>query len=201
MEPKSLRFNPAVVGDVITLPIKHFFEENGKDYGLHFSEDDASTQIRITTVNDINRRTRSFYPAIYVDRGGYGVRSLSISDSMSEQLPFPKTGGITDRINSQLIEGTATINLIAAQEGTLELMIDIVSHILTWSSPVICDVLGFKRFGIPMQVSSVAIQEHADNGTAVFRAQIQFPYSKEEHWKSYNDGVKLKSMLQNLIPA
>ena len=97
--------------------------------------------------------------------------------------------GASDRHNKVFINGTAYIVIETKNEGTCELITDMVMHFIVWSRPFLCDSMGFKDFGLPMQVSEA---ELAQEDTEKFKVTIQLPYMVEEDWRVNQEALKLR---------
>ena len=75
-----------------------------------------------------------------------------------------------------------------------------VTHVISWTRPTLCDVLGFKEFGLPMMVSDCSVLVDEDPGVPKFQVQIDLPWIREEAWNFQTDGITLKKMLLNISP-
>lgn len=182
--------SPIDIGRLIQVPIKHFFEKNAPEQ-FRWSADAKKTKVDISMINDVNKENLDDIPQILVSRGDFSVGKNSLSDNMAEKETFGATFGLTRSTHFLIYQGTASVIIRSRNEGTAEILADMVMHVLQWSRPHICDVLGFKDFGLPMQVSDTRLsQQH----TEVFEVTISIPYMKEEAWRVSNDALLLRDV-------
>lgn len=186
--------SPIDVGRLILVPLRAFFEKNAPDV-FRWSPDAKVTKIDISMTNDVNKEGLDDIPQILVSRGAFSVNKNGLSDNMAERETFGEAKGLHRSIHHLIYAGTATITIRSRSEGTAEILTDMVLHVLQWSRPHICDLLGFKDFALPMQISDVALsQQH----TEVFEVTLSVPYMKEESWKVSNDALLIRDVLIGL---
>lgn len=123
------------------------------------------------------------------------VSKTGLTDNLSTSESIGDLRGASQRSNLLFVRGQATITIEARQEGTVELIADMVSHFLIWSRPLICSTQGFKEFGLDMQVSEPIVSEEDDTK---FTVTITVPYMHEEQWTVNQDAIKLKGFFLNL---
>jgi hypothetical protein len=188
------RFSPNFVSMIIVKPLRYFFT-NYAGPDLKYSEDPKETKIDISSVNNYNKIELQEKPRILVDRGGYQISNTGLSDNMAEALPMDVTFGLDKRTNMVFINGQASITIEARNEGTCELVTDMVSHFLVWTKPYICNSQGFKNFAVPMSVSPCTPSKE---DTEIFQVVISVPYLMEELWQVQNDALKINGFIQSL---
>lgn len=186
-----MKVTPIQIGRMILEPIRHFFSANPPAEHLVWDPDPKKTKIDISMVNDANKELTDHGIQILVDRGTLQVNKTGLSDNMMDGESISATKGLQRRRNLLLYSGQATIIIKARSEGTVEVLTDMVMHILQWSRPHICDVLGFKDFGLPMAVSSPRPMKP---DSEVFVVNISVPYMLEDVWRSENDALKLRDL-------
>lgn len=145
-------------------------------------------------MNDYNQVAIQKNPRILVTRGDYQINKVGITDNLAEALPS-QLNGSDDRINMVLISGSAQIIIEARNQGTCELLTDIISHLVTWSRPFLCDTQGFKEFGLPMTVSDCTPDQEDKEK---FKVVISIPFLMEEKWTVRQEALSLKSFFLSL---
>lgn len=189
------KITPIHVGRLILEPIRHFFANRDPEGHMYWDPDPKKTKIDISMVNDATKELTNFGMQILVDRGAFQVNKTGLSDNMLDGKSMNDTKGLQDRRNLLFAQGRATVIIKARTEGNVEILTDMVFHVLQWSRPHIADVLGFKDFGLPMDVSSPA-PEKPDS--EVFVVQISVPYMIEDVWHSNNDALKLRDLFLSI---
>lgn len=189
------KVTPIQIGQIILSPIRHFFNTNPPAKHLYWDPDPKKTRLDISMFNDAHKETSDFDMQILVDRGTLQVNKTGLSDNLATQAAFETTKGLVNRTNFLMYQGTARIIVKARTEGNAELLTDMVMHILQWSRPHICDVLGFKEFALPMSISSPSVGKP---DTETFQVEISVPYMFEELWLASNDGLKLRDFFISL---
>jgi hypothetical protein len=192
-----MRFSPNFVEALLIKPLKYFFASYAHPE-LTFSEDEKLSKIDISSITDFNKEATQLKPRILVDRGGFRVDGVGISDNMAERVSPFTTRGLTDQKNMVLINGLARIIIEARNRGTCELVTDMVTHFYVWSKPFLCDSQGIKNFGLPMSVSECT---QGKEDTEIFQVVISFPYVMEEIWNVSDDALKLKELYLNITAA
>jgi hypothetical protein len=189
------KFSPAMVTTIIMEPLKYFFANYAKSSGLFWDPDDKLRTLEISSVNDFNRIRIGAIPRILVTRGTFNIQKTGLSDNLSHSESVSTLRGSSDRYNKVFINGTAAIIIEARNEGTCELIADMVSHFIVWTRPLLCDSMGFKDFGLPMQVSEPEVDKE---DIEKFKVTIQFPYTVEEDWRVNQEALQLKGFFIDL---
>lgn len=191
-----MTFSPILISTLIIEPLRYFFGTYGESSKLVWSADDKVRSVEIGHMYDFYKIPLEERPRIIVDRGGFRTSKVGITDNLAEQKSLKETSGLKDRISMQMYSGTANIIIEARQMGTCELLADMTLHFLAWARPTICSTQGFKEFGGEVMVSPCALT--AAENTEKFKIQLSFPWIREEHWKNFDDGVALKSILTDI---
>lgn len=189
------RITPIQVGRLILEPIRYFFANRNPDGEMWWDADPKKTKIDISMVNDATKELPDHGMQILVDRGAFRVSKTGISDNMMDGKPMSETKGLQERRNLLFAQGSATVIIKARSEGTVEILTDMVFHILQWSRPHIADIQGFKDFGLPMDVSS---PRPVKPDVECFEVQISVPYMIEDAWQSNNDALKLRDLFLSI---
>lgn len=189
------KITPIQVGRLILEPIRYFFSNRNPEGDMWWDPDPKKTKIDISMVNDATKELPDHGMQILVDRGSFTVNKTGLSDNMMDGKPMSETQGLMSRRNLLFAEGQASIIIKARAEGTAEILTDMVFHVLQWSRPHIADVLGFKDFGLPMQVSS---PRPVKPDVECFEVQITVPYMIEDVWQTNNDALKLRDLFLNI---
>ncbi len=191
-----MRFSPNFVSTLVVKPLRYFFT-NYAGETLKYSEDPTETKIDISSINNFHKIALQEKPRILVDRGPYSIADTGLSDNMAEAKSKVETFGLSDVKNMVFISGMMAITVEARNEGTCELIADMVSHFIVWSKPFICNSQGFKKFGTPMSISPCSISKE---DTEIFQVVITIPYMMEELWQTKDDAIKIGGFIQTLIP-
>lgn len=189
------KITPIQVGRLILEPIRYFFANRNPDGEMWWDADPKKTKIDISMVNDATKELPDHGMQILVDRGAFRVSKTGISDNMMDGKPMSETKGLQERRNLLFAQGSATVIIKARSEGTVEILTDMVFHILQWSRPHIADIQGFKDFGLPMDVSS---PRPVKPDVECFEVQISVPYMIEDAWQSNNDALKLRDLFLSI---
>jgi hypothetical protein len=189
------KITPIQVGRLILEPIRYFFANRNPDGEMWWDADPKKTKIDISMVNDATKELPDHGMQILVDRGAFRVSKTGISDNMMDGKPMSETKGLQDRRSLLFAQGSATVIIKARSEGTVEILTDMVFHILQWSRPHIADIQGFKDFGLPMDVSS---PRPVKPDVECFEVQISVPYMIEDAWQSNNDALKLRDLFLSI---
>lgn len=189
-----MRFSPLLISHLLIKPLQYFFSfYAGPD--LAYDSDPEKTKIEIGAYNDLHKIPIQMKPRILVNRGNFEVGKVGLTDNLAEGKKLFQTKGLTDVTNMVMINGTATVTIEARQEGTLELMTDMVAHFLVWSRPFICNTQGFKNFAMPLSVSQPTLGKEDKE---LFQATIMIPWTMEEHWNVKSDALKLNDFFLEL---
>lgn len=189
------KITPIQVGRLILEPIRYFFANRNPDGDMWWDEDPKKTKIDISMVNDATKELPDHGMQILVDRGAFRVSKTGISDNLMDGKPMSETKGLQERRNLLFAQGSATVIIKARSEGTVEILTDMVFHVLQWSRPHIADTQGFKDFGLPMDVSS---PRPVKPDVECFEVQISVPYMIEDAWQSNNDALKLRDLFLSI---
>jgi len=190
-----MRFSTLLVSSLIIEPLRYFFGNYTNDQGLKWDPDDKVRTIEIGTVNDYNTIKIGANPRILVNRGTFMISKAGLTDNLAESKGTYELKGASNRINKVEISGMSQIVIEARNEGTCELIADMVSHFIIWTRPLLCDTQGFREFGLNMQVSDCQADRE---DTEKFKTVITVPYITEEHWKVDLDSLKLKGFFLEL---
>ena len=189
-----MRFSPLLISNLIIQPLRYFFSYYaGSD--LMYDSDPEKTKIEIGVYNDLHKMAIQQKPRVLVNRGNYSIDRVGLSDSMAQGKTLFQTKGLTDIANMVMINGVASITIEARQEGTLELITDMVSHFLVWSRPFLCNTQGFKNFAMPLTVSAPNLNKEDKE---IFQTSILVPYTMEEQWNVKSDALKLNDFFITL---
>ena len=190
-------FSPITVSRLIIEPLRYFFKYRAAGYELVWDADEKIRTIEIDHANNFNNVAIQKNPRIIISRGDYNVNKTGLTDNMVSS-DLPTSHGLDNRVNMVFITGQATITIEARNQGTCELIADMVSHFIVWSRPLLCDTQGFKEFGLPMTVSDCNVdQEDREK----FRVSISIPFLMEERWTVNQDALGLKGFFINLAKA
>lgn len=193
----AFSFSPLLVSKLIIVPLRYFFSTYTKEYELVWNEDEKKRSIEIGHMSDFNQVAVQKFPRIIVGRGDYQILKTGLTDNLAERYipPGKLSNNADDRINMVFIQGNAQIIIEARNQGTCELIADMVSHFIIWSRPLLCDTQGFKEFGLPMVVSDCTPdKEDVDK----FKVIISFPYMMEEEWTVRQDSLGLKNFFMSM---
>lgn len=191
-----MKFSPILISSLIIKPLRYFFTNYAKDHDLIWTGDPSTSTILIGGENDFNQIPLEKSPRVLVNRGSYQINKTGLTDNMSQAKGVKANLGAMNRTNFVLINGVAEISIEARNEGTCELITDMVSHFILWARPLLCDTQGFKEFGMPMSVSDA---RPATENIEKFKTVIQIPYIMEENWTVDTDSLKLKGFFLSSI--
>lgn len=185
-----MRFSPTLLTSLIVYPLRVFFANYaGED--LKYDVDEKKSKIEIDSLNNLNKEAIQFKPRILINRGAYSIDRVGLSNNLAEGYSPLQTKGLQNNINMVMISGQAQIMVEARNEGTLELMTDMVSHFLVWSRPAICNTQGFKEFATPLTVSDPRLSKE---DREIFQVLIGVPYVMEEQWNVKDDALKINNI-------
>jgi hypothetical protein len=188
-----MQFSPLTVASLIIGPLRYFFKTYGAANNLQWDPDPNKTQLEIEYFNNLHKIPIQERPRILIDRGTYRIDKVGLSDNLMRGKPFSETQGLEDRVNMVLYSGTAQMTIEARQQGTCELLVDMATHFIGWSRPLICDSNGFKELGLPMQIGPCELQVNSEDDEK-FQVMVNLPYIREEQWKIRNDGILMKAL-------
>lgn len=189
-----MRFSPTLISSLLIYPIRVFFANYaGED--LKYDPDVNKSKIEIDSLNNLNKEAIQVKPRILINRGAFTVSRVGLSEDLAEGRTNTATKGLKDNINMVMITGQAQIMIEARNEGTMELITDMVSHFLVWSRPAICNSQGFKDFASPLGVSDPRLSKE---DRELFQTLITIPYVMEEQWQINNDALKINNIYLDL---
>jgi hypothetical protein len=193
-----MKFSPLLITSLIKGPLRYFFSHYTKDQGFVWDKDPKVRTIDIGTINDYNKVKSDGKPRILISRGNYAVTKSGLTDNLAQSKGIYAQNGAQDRTNTLWINGQAQIVIESRQEGECELLVDMVSHFIVWTRPLLLDTQGFNEFGLDMQVSEC---EPSKEDIEKFKSTIYVPWRMEEQWTVNWDHVKIKNMVSTLTPA
>lgn len=192
-------FSPVDLGSLILGPLRYFFNTYTSPTSYYWDADEKKRTVELEYMNNMHKITFNERPRVLVDRGAYSVGKFSLTDNLATAKTLTEAAGLTDRENFVIYSGQANIIVEAAQQGSCEILTDMVQHFLLWTRPYLCETQGFKDFGSQLSVSSCEFTGEETNGK--FRVSIVVPYMKEERWRVNNDSVKIKNFVINMQKA
>lgn len=187
-----MNFSPLLLSSLIVDPLRYFFSQMPRaEEGLFWDPDEKITKIEIGTVNDFHLIPIQSKPRILINRGNYMVEGVGVSDNLAESNGIKMNYGKSERINSCRVNGAVQIIIETGQEGSCELITDMVSHFIAFTRGILTTSQGFLKFGLPMSVSAC---EPDKEDIEKFKVMLTVPYVYEDHWQVTFDAVKYKSM-------
>lgn len=193
--PDIAYFSPNQLQQFVVQPLRYFFGRENVPQNLRWHPDPKRTKLAIYGANDINKLALEEGPRIVVERGGYQINKVGLSDNLAEQKTMQETKGRVHKINAVQISGSVNIYIDSRAEGECNTIADMASHFICWTRPGLCDEIGFKEFGLPMNISPTGF---AKGSTEVFRIQISVPFFTEEAWGTYKEGHALNGILMSV---
>jgi hypothetical protein len=193
-----MQFYNGLIAPLIIEPLRYHFSTYTQSTNLVWDEDEKKRTLDIGESFDFKKVPLQLKPRIIVTRGAYSINKVGLTDNLAEAKPMGQTGGLKDYINMLMYSGTATVTVEARNKGTCELLLDMTSHFIAWTRPVLCDSQGWKEFGLNMAISDVISVFDEDPGIEKFQANISVPWMKEEHWRYQNDGITLKAIISSI---
>lgn len=193
-----MRFSPLLVSSLIVEPLRYFFSQFPKREGqLFWDPDEKIRTIDVGTVNDFHTIGRQIKPRVLVNRGNYTISKSGLTDNLAQAKGIRELQGRSERTNLVWINGVAQIIIETTQEGTCELITDMVTHFVAGTRPFLMNECGFKDFGLDMGVSSCDVEGTED--TEKFKVVLSVPYSYEDSWMVTFDAIKFKAMYVGLM--
>ena len=195
-------FSPVDLSSLILGPLRYFFSTYTSPTSFYWNIDEKQRTVELDYMNNMHKITFNERPRVLVDRGSYSVNKFALTDNLASAQTMNQTFGLTNRQNFIIYQGQATVVVEAVQQGSCEMLTDMVQHFLLWTRPYLCETQGFKDFASPLTVSSCEFVGDETNGK--FRVSITVPYMKEERWQITNDSVKIKNFVTNMqlnLPA
>ena len=187
-----MNFSPLLLSSLIVDPLRYFFSQMPKtEDGLFWDADEKVTKIEIGTVNDFHQIPIQSKPRILINRGNYVVEGVGISDNMAESRGIKENYGKSERTNTTRVSGAIQVIIETGQEGSCELITDMVTHFIAFTRGILTTSQGFLKFGLPLSVSSC---EPDKEDIEKFKVMLTIPYVFEDHWMVTFDAVKYKTM-------
>lgn len=189
-----MSFNSSNLVSLIIEPLRYLFT-NYAGGDLTWNSDHLKTKIVIDEIDNFNNIPLQVLPRILVTRGQFSINPVSLTDNLSESNSISELKGASSKLRFLTVEGVAQVLLEANNKGTLERMVDLTSKFLAWSGPVIANSKGFKKFGLPLAISSCT---PGRDDKEIFQCTINVPWIKEEHFKQEEQGKVLMGLVQVL---
>jgi len=193
-----MKFSPLMLTATILEPLRYFFANYTSAAGIVWSPDDSVSNIDVNSINNFNTIETQQKPRVLVGRGTYQIGKSGLTNNMASSPGVKASFGAEEMRNLVFIEGSATITIEANNEGTCELLTDMVSHFLVWTRQYICSSQGFSEFALPLGVSDC---HPADEDTTKFQVTINVPWRMEEDWRTKRDAITLKGFFTNFNPV
>lgn len=190
MNRTSAKFHPLLVTEALVRTLKFCFGQMPNP-NYRWEPDPVLSRLHIGRVNETlpsEEDATQRKPRILVNRGTYTISESGLNQSLTEGVSPHIAKGDERTKHMNIIQGNFSIIIEAQQEGTAEMLVDMVSSFLTWSSVHICNTHGFNKFGFPMYVGEVALDKE---DTEKFKVVINSGYLMETHYKIWKDGYKL----------
>jgi hypothetical protein len=195
------QFSPLALESLLVDSLRYYFGSGQTTpMKLVWDADPKISSIEINAAADFHKVALQEKPRIIVDRGAYMVQKSGLNNSMMQQKTFAETGGLIDRKSIYFAQGSATLTIDARQKGVCEAITELAGRFISWSSPLLCSALGFKELGMPMSVSPCQITNPEGEGE-MFTVTISLPYIREDVWRVWNDGIKFKSFLLEVLAS
>lgn len=189
-------FNPSYLPSIIIHALRYFYT-NYSTPDLKWSEDSTRTNLVIDEIDNFNLKELQALPRILVSRGQYQIIPTSLTDNLAESKTPKELGGNLNQKRFLNIEGVSQILIEASYKGTVEKIVDMTSHFLSWASPIIANEHMFKKFGLPMAVSPCTPNR---DDVEIFQCTINIPWNKEEIFTYIDIGKGLNSFTLNVRP-
>jgi hypothetical protein len=192
------KFSPLEHYYYLRNPLIYFFTNYppGRNNNLRYDTDETKSQLLITSIDNYYEIKANEKPRVLIDRGAYATQTLGIDNSMLNSAGPYENLGNNDASYMILYTGTSSIKIQARNQGTCDLLADIVSHFYLWTAPLLAGSNGYKTFGQPgISVSSLMPTDtsQAGDGPTTFEVVISIPWSKEELYVYSQDGVIMKN--------
>lgn len=188
-------FQPSYLPAKIIKALRYFYQAYSTSE-LKWDEDPLKTTVIIDEIDNFTQKTIQALPRILVSRGQYNINPTGISDNMSESRSTAVNKGNINQKRFLTIEGVSQVLIEATNKGTVEKLVDMSTHFLSWASPIIANSEGFKRFGLPMAVSPCT---PAKEDTEMFQCTLNLPWSREESFVYSEVGKGLSGFNVNTL--
>jgi hypothetical protein len=193
------QFSPLTLESMLVEALRYYFSSGQTEpTKLIWDKDPKVSSIEINASSDFHKIALQEKPRIIIDRGSYMVQKTSLSNSMMQQKTFGITGGLVDRESMYFVQGAAQLIIDARQKGVCETITELATRFIGWSSPLLCASMGFKELGMPMSISPCQISNPEGEGE-IFTVNVTLPYSREDVWRVFQDGIKFKSFLLEVL--
>ena len=189
-----MNYSPIFISACIVQPLRFLFKNYAPEH-LRWDEDPMKSQIEIDTINNFHKVAIQTKPRILISRGGYSKSSTGLTDNLAASPGPYVSHGLHEEVKMILVNGMAQVLIQSKQEGTCEVLCEMVEHFIQWTSPMLCDTYGFKSFAFPLQVSPCTPNRE---DTEIFEISLAAPWVREEHWNISNDAIKLKEFTLTL---
>lgn len=196
-----MEFSNGLITPLIVEPLRYHFSRYPQGSALYWNEDEKLRTLEIGEMFDFNKVPIQEKPRVLVDRGGYSINKVGLTDNLAEATPLKTSLGRKDVTNMLMYQGTAVVYVEARNKGTCELLADMVSHFIAWTRPILCDTQGWKEFGLPMSITDCLMLTSETPDVPKYQIQMQIPWIKEEHWRVRDDGVAIKGILTRVTMA
>lgn len=196
LELQTAKFSPLLIHKVVLEALRYFFGNiNNEEY--RWDPDPKKTSILIDTINNITTTQDEVQkkPRILFTRGAYSLQKTSMTGDLAEADSIRATRGLRVSKHMNVVSGSFSIIVEAYSEGTAEILADMVSTFLTWSSDHVCNMFRFKQFGYPMVVQECTLDEE---NKEKFKIVIGSSYTTETCWILNEDAIKLKGLFIDL---
>jgi hypothetical protein len=194
-------FSPVNLSSLILLPLRYYFSTyTSSNTAFYWNEDEKKRTIELEYINNLHKITYNERPRVLIDRGSYQVGKTSLTDNMAESQTQAQTLGLKNLTNFIMYQGQASVIIEAVEQGSCEIITDMVQHFLLWTKPYLCNSQGFKDFAYPMTVTSCRLIPQ-EEGKEKFQNVITVPWMREEIWYVRDDSVKIKNYVLTMTPS
>ena len=176
--------------------MRQFFKEYvGSDY--KWNEDPKENKIWIGTVNDYNSNEEiQKFPRILVQRGSIQSSVRTITDEHYDNSPAKDNPKESNDTHMRVVEGQLIVIVETTNEGSCEVLADIVRSFFTLSKSTIESDFGFLAFARSVSMSEcIPDKEEKEK----FKIQIVIPFMVEEFWVTRLTGVKIKALFMDIL--
>lgn len=198
-------FCTGLIVPAIVEPLRYFFSNPDSGTGLVWDPDPMKRTVDVRGTFSIDEVPAELPPRVVVSRGAFSCGSEfgGVNHSLYRDTgTFKERKGDKDAEYYRVYRGASVVMIEARSKGVCELLTDMTLHFLAWSSPIICDSLGFKEFATNLSISDCNARQAAQEGSTGYRYEttIQVPWLKEELFRVRTSNPTLKEVLLNLIP-
>lgn len=183
-----INFTPLTVVTFFRDVLQAYFRQANPE--MRWSNDKDS-KLWIGTVNDYHQSVAyQKLPRILVTRGGVSAGIRFINDSLEV-----KQNG--KHYSTMPINGSLMVIVEASDEGTTEILGEVVRRLIVRAKPMIESEFGFQAFAREWSMSECQ-PDREDKEK--FKITIQIPYIVEDRWYQEQEEVLLKGVLLELKP-